>query len=189
VKWQRGSKPIPVSGFAPEPTSSGALTRHSLLSDLVQLGISEKVPIIITYISSLIAGFVVAYVKEWRLALALTVLLPLLTVTGGVMNYFVVPWQQYVHLLSHRLAVLINTVFRGSLNHVADGGGFAEEVISTIRTAQAFGSQRVLSRLYNRHIDRALALDLKTTLVTGIALGVFFFMIYPSYALGELQIF
>lgn len=79
--------------------------------------------------------------------------------------------------------------FRLSLQHVAEGGNFAEEVISTIRTAQAFGTQKVLTRLYNEHITRSLRMDLKAARVHGIALGCFFFVIYSSYALGGLLYF
>lgn len=72
-----------------------------------------------------------------------------------------------------------------SLNHVADGGSLAEEVISTIRTAQAFGTQRILSGLYDRHIDESRKVDLKAAVWHGGGLAVFFFVIYSAYALGE----
>ena len=74
---------------------------------------------------------------------------------------------------------------RLSLNHVADAGSIAEEVISTVRTAQAFGTQNVLSRLYNAHILRSRKTDLKHAVWSGGGLSVFFFLIYCAYALGE----
>jgi ATP-binding cassette subfamily B (MDR/TAP) protein 1 len=72
---------------------------------------------------------------------------------------------------------------------VAEGGSFAEEVISTIRTAQAFGTQKILTRLYNEYVSGSLKVDLKAARVHGIALGCFFFVIYSAYALGELLYF
>ncbi len=61
----------------------------------------------------------------------------------------------------------------------------AEEVISTVRTAQAFGTQMVLGKLYNERIDKSLKIDLKSATVHGIALSCFFFVIYGGYALGR----
>ena len=71
-----------------------------------------------------------------------------------------------------------------SLGFVAEGGSLAEEVISTIRTAQAFGSQRTLAGLYEAHISKAKVVDMKAAAVHGIGLGFFFFIIYNAYALG-----
>lgn len=72
-----------------------------------------------------------------------------------------------------------------SLQHVAEGGSVAEEVISTIRTAHAFGSQQVLGELYGLHVSQSRVVDLKASLWQGGGLAVFFFIIYSSYALCE----
>lgn len=71
-----------------------------------------------------------------------------------------------------------------SLKHVAEGGTVAEEVISTIRTAQAFGTQRILSSIYDDHIGKAHTVDLKSALIHGVGLSFFYFVIYSSYALA-----
>ena len=42
-----------------------------------------------------------------------------------------------------------------SLQYVSDGGTLAEEVISTIRTAQAFGTQTTLANIYDTHIAKS----------------------------------
>ena len=41
-------------------------------ADLVQLGTSEKVPVVVSYIAAFFTGMILAYVRSWRLALALT---------------------------------------------------------------------------------------------------------------------
>ncbi len=74
---------------------------------------------------------------------------------------------------------------RLSLKHVAEGGNLAEEVISTIRTAQAFGTQATLTGLYNVFIDKSLKVDMKAATWHGGCLGVFFFVIYAAYGLGK----
>lgn len=60
----------------------------------------------------------------------------------------------------------------------------AEEVISTIRTAQAFGTQNILGTLYDGHIQLAHKADMKGAAWHGGGLAVFFFIIYSAYALG-----
>jgi ATP-binding cassette subfamily B (MDR/TAP) protein 1 len=59
----------------------------------------------------------------------------------------------------------------------------AEEVIATVRTAQAFGSQKTLSGLYDSHVDQSRKFELLSAIFTGGGLAVFFFVIYSSYAL------
>lgn len=74
--------------------------------------------------------------------------------------------------------------FRLSLKHTAEGGTLAEEVIGTIRTAQAFGTQKILSNLYDGFIGKSHDVDLKAATWHGGGLAVFFFVIYSAYALG-----
>jgi ATP-binding cassette subfamily B (MDR/TAP) protein 1 len=71
-----------------------------------------------------------------------------------------------------------------SLQYVADGGTIAEEVISTIRTAQAFGTQMTLSGFYDAYVLKAHGVDLKAAVWHGGSLATFFFIIYSSYGLG-----
>lgn len=73
---------------------------------------------------------------------------------------------------------------RLSLQYIADGGSLAEEVISTVRTAHAFGTQKILSGLYDTHVHKSLDVDLKGSVFHGIGLAFFFFVIYASYGLA-----
>lgn len=65
-----------------------------------------------------------------------------------------------------------------SLQSIADGGTLAEEVISTVRAAQAFGTQAILANLYDKHVSVAHNSDMKIAIVHGFGLGSFFFIIY-----------
>ncbi|KAK0464466.1 P-loop containing nucleoside triphosphate hydrolase protein [Desarmillaria tabescens] len=141
-------------------------TRIQTDTHLVQQGMSEKVALVVTFLSAFVTGFILAYIRSWRLALALTSLLPCIGITGAVMNKAI---SKYMQL---------------SLKHIADAGSIAEEVISTIRTAQAFGTQRILSSLYDQHVEKSKAVDVKSAIWLGGSLSVFFFCIYSSYALA-----
>lgn len=72
-----------------------------------------------------------------------------------------------------------------SLAYVADGGTLAEEVFSTVRTAQAFGTQHILSERYDSHIEKAKQSDMKAAIFHGCGLATFFFVIYGGYGLGS----
>ncbi|KAL0958172.1 hypothetical protein HGRIS_000335 [Hohenbuehelia grisea] len=141
-------------------------TRIQTDTHLVQQGMSEKIALSVNYVSSFITGFVVAYVRNWRLALALSSILPCIAITGVFMDIF----------MSKRM--------QQSLKHVADGGSLAEEVISTVRTAQAFGSQRKLCDLYKVHIDKSRKVELQYAVYNGIGIAFFFFIVYCAYALA-----
>ncbi|KAK0187916.1 P-loop containing nucleoside triphosphate hydrolase protein [Armillaria mellea] len=142
-------------------------TRIQTDTHLVQQGMSEKVALVVSFLSAFATGFILAYVRSWRLALALTSLLPCIGITGAVMNKAI---SKYMQL---------------SLKHIADAGSIAEEVISTVRTAQAFGTQRILSSLYDQHVEKSKVVDVKSAIWLGGSLSVFFFCIYSSYALAD----
>ncbi|OSX59739.1 hypothetical protein POSPLADRAFT_1183421 [Postia placenta MAD-698-R-SB12] len=141
-------------------------TRIQTDTHLVQMGISEKVAIVVNFFSAFVTGFVLAYIRSWRLALALSSMLPCIAVTGGIMNRFISGYMQL------------------SLAHVADGGTLAEEVFSTVRTAQAFGNQQILADRYDVHIQKARNADMRAAIWHGCGLSVFFFVIYGGYALA-----
>ncbi|KAG2041266.1 P-loop containing nucleoside triphosphate hydrolase protein [Suillus americanus] len=141
-------------------------TRIQTDTHLVQMGISEKVTVSITCISSFVVGFILAYARSWRLALALSSMIVCIIFIGGVMKKFL---SKYTQL---------------SLKHVAEAGSLAEEVISTIRTAQAFGTQKVMSGMYDKNVDVTRVVDTKASIWQGAGLGCLFFVTYAGYALA-----
>ena len=71
--------------------------RHPSI-DLVQQGISEKVALVVMFLSAFVTGFVLAYIRNARLAGALTAILPCIGITGAVMNKNVSSYMQYVDI-------------------------------------------------------------------------------------------
>jgi ATP-binding cassette subfamily B (MDR/TAP) protein 1 len=67
--------------------------------DLIQQGISEKIALVINFFAAFITGFVLAYSKSWRLALALSAMLPCIGITGAIMSKFISAYKQYVYHL------------------------------------------------------------------------------------------
>jgi len=64
--------------------------------DLVHQGLSEKVALVVSFISTFITGFVLAFARNWRLALAMSSILPCISLTGALMNKFISKYMQCV---------------------------------------------------------------------------------------------
>ncbi|KAI0276677.1 ABC transporter type 1, transmembrane domain-containing protein [Russula aff. rugulosa BPL654] len=60
----------------------------------------------------------------------------------------------------------------------------AEEIVSTIRTTQAFGTQRMLASLCDVATQNAYNADCRGALVQAMGLSGFFFAMYAAYALA-----
>ena len=61
----------------------------------------------------------------------------------------------------------------------------AVEIVSTIRTAHAFGTQKMLASLYDVATQKAHNADRRGAVVHGMGLSCFFFTLYAAYGLGE----
>lgn len=69
-------------------------TRIQTDTHLVQQGMSEKVAICVSFLSAFFTGFIVAYIRSWRLALAISSILPCIGITGAIMNRFISRYMQ-----------------------------------------------------------------------------------------------
>ncbi|KAJ7622864.1 P-loop containing nucleoside triphosphate hydrolase protein [Mycena rosella] len=142
------------------------VTRIQTDTHLIQLGISEKVALSVFYAAGFFSGFILAFVRSWRLALVMSTMLPFMTAIGGFMAKYVTQYTEE------------------SLKHVAEGGTLAEETISTVRTAHAFGTQETLAALYDVFVAKARTADIKAAIFTGGGMGAFYFAIFASYGLA-----
>ena len=141
-------------------------TRIQTDCHLVQVSISEKIPIAVGYIATFITGFALAYARSPRLAGALTSILPVIMICGGIM------------------AAAMTKYTTQSLKYVSKAGNIAEEVISSIRTVHAFATSKVLGKTFNNLIIQSRNNGIKGSFVEGTGLAIMFFAIYASYALA-----
>ncbi|SPO40198.1 probable Leptomycin B resistance protein pmd1 [Pseudozyma flocculosa] len=141
-------------------------TRIQTDIQLIQEGISDKIPISVTFIAAFVAGFAVAYSRSWKLALVMTSIIPCIIAAGIAMNAVVAKLQQ------------------SELDHVSKAASIAEESLATVRTAKAFGVEGKLVNLYHDLNRRATRVGVRKAMVQGAGLGVFFFIIYSGYALA-----
>jgi ATP-binding cassette, subfamily B (MDR/TAP), member 1 len=69
-------------------------------------------------------------------------------------------------------------------NELASAATAAEEILSNIRTVQAYGNQDKLAQLYDNNLVALQRIKYKTRAVSALMIGTMFFVVYASYALG-----
>lgn len=145
----------------------GELTsRITANTNLIQDGISEKLGLTCSALATFFTAFVIAFISYWKLTLILisgVVAIILIMGTGAV---FLIKFEQL------------------TLQSYSTGGTVAEEVISSIRNATAFGTQDKLAKQYDQYILEARKWDTKAKLTIAINIGAMFSIIYLNYGLA-----
>lgn len=144
-------------------------TRITADTNLVQDGISEKVGLTLTAVATFITAYVIGYIKYWKLTLILTSTIVAIFFTMGGLGQVIVKWN------------------KKSLASYAEGGTVAEEVISSIRNATAFGTQDKLARQYDIHLVEAEKAGFRMKSITGSMIGFLMCYVYLTYALSFWQ--
>nr|OQO17594.1 hypothetical protein B0A51_15317 [Rachicladosporium sp. CCFEE 5018] len=146
---------------------AGEITTHITAdTNLIQDGISEKVGLTLTAIATFIAAYVIGFIKYWKLTLILTSTIFAIVFTTGILGKFIVKWQ------------------KESLAAYAEGGTVAEEVISSIRNAVAFGTQDKLAKQYGKHLAEAEKSGFKMKATMGSMIGFLMMYVYLNYSLS-----
>ena len=156
-------------GYFDRLGSGEITTRITADTNLVQDGISEKVGLTLTAVATFVTAYVIAFIQYWRLALILTSTIVAIVLTMGVMGGIIVKYN------------------KASLAAYASGGTVAEEVISSIRNATAFGTQDKLANEYDVHLTEAEKSGYKTKAITGSMIGFLMCYVYLNYALSFWQ--
>jgi len=153
-------------GFFDKLGAGEITTRITADTNLIQDGISEKVGLTLTAVATFITAFIIAYVRYWLLALILSCTIVAIVVIMGSGSSFIVKWN------------------KAALSSYAAGGTVAEEVLSSIRNATAFGTQDKLAHEYDKHLAEAEKYGFKHKSAMGVMLGGMMFIIYANYALA-----
>lgn len=153
-------------GFFDNLGSGEVTTRITADTNLVQDGISEKVGLTLNAVATFITAFVIGFIKSWKLTLILTSTVFAITAIMGGGSSFIIKYNKQ------------------SLESYALGGTVAEEVISSIRNATAFGTQDKLARQYDVHLAEAEKYGYKVKFCLAIMVGGMFMVIYLNYGLA-----
>ena len=141
-------------------------TRITADTNLIQDGVSEKVGLTLTAIATFVTAFIVAYIKYAPLAGICTSTIVALVVIMGGGSRFIVKYSKL------------------SLESYGAGGTVAEEVISSIRNATAFGTQDKLAQQYEVHLAQAERWGMRLQMALGVMVGGMFGIMFLNYGLG-----
>ncbi|OTA66793.1 ABC transporter [Hypoxylon sp. EC38] len=141
-------------------------TRITADTNLIQEGISEKVGLTLTAIATFVSAFVIGFVFYWKLTLILFSVVIALILDMGIGSSFIVKYT------------------KASIGAYAAGGSIAEEVISSVRSAVAFGTQGRLAKQYDAHLMRAEYFGFKKASSTALMVAGMMFIVYANYGLS-----
>ena len=150
-------------GFFDKLGAGEITTRITADTNLIQDGISEKVALTLTAISTFVTAFVIGFVKYWLLTLILCCTIVAIALTGASGSRNIVKWN------------------KASLNAYAAGGTVAEEVLSSIRNATAFNTQDKLANQYDTHLAEAEKWGKRHKGILGVMIGAMMFIVFMNY--------
>jgi ATP-binding cassette, subfamily B (MDR/TAP), member 1 len=141
-------------------------TRITADTNLVQDAISQKVALTITGVATFITAFIIGFIRYWKLTLICSCTVVAIVVVMGGGSKFIVKFN------------------KKSLAAYAVGGSVAEEVLSSIRNATAFGTQDKLARQYDLHLAEAQRWGFRLKATLGVMLGFMLCFVFLNYGLA-----
>ncbi|KAG8443724.1 hypothetical protein GDO86_009046 [Hymenochirus boettgeri] len=148
-------------------TKSGELNTR-LTDDISKIndGIGDKIGHLFQNVSTFIAGIIIALASGWELALVYMATAPVIALSSALSS------KMLVSLTSKELSAY------------AAAGAVAEEVLSSIRTVVAFGGQEREIKRYTNNLHEAKKIGIRKAVVSQLAVGFMYMIIYASYGLG-----
>ena len=121
---------------------------------------------LINYLSSFIVAYVLAFVQSWRLTLIMMAIMPVLIISGAF------------------IAIFLSTASAKAQAAYATAGGIAQEVLSAIRTVQAFGAGPRECARYNARVEECERISIRKGSMMGLSVGVTYAFVWCSYAVA-----
>lgn len=156
-------------GFFDKLGAGEVTTRITADTNLIQEGISEKVGLTLQALATFIAAFVIGFVSFWKLTLILLSTVVALTLVMGGGSQFIIKFSKQ------------------NIAAYAEGGSVADEVISSVRNAIAFGTQDRLARRYDAHLTRAEHFGFRLKGSIGVMVAGMMTVLYLNYGLAFWQ--
>ena len=153
-------------GFFDKLGAGEVTTRITADTNLIQEGISEKVGLTLSAVATFVAAFIIGFVSYWKLTLILLSTVVALMLCMGTGSRFIVRFSKQ------------------NIAAYAQGGSVAEEVISSVRNAIAFGTQDRLARQYDTHLIRAEIFGFKLKSTLGVMVAGMMTILYLNYGLA-----
>ncbi|PTB61788.1 P-loop containing nucleoside triphosphate hydrolase protein [Trichoderma citrinoviride] len=135
----------------------------------VQSGTSEKVGICIACTSFFLTAYIVAFIKNWRLAAMLLSLIPAFFLMAGLGSRFA---GKYTTAMS---------------DAIGSASSIAQETLSNIAVVQAFGAGARLEAKFSSQMMTAQKKGIKKAFAAALQAGTLYFIAYAANALSFWQ--
>ncbi|KAJ5220435.1 P-loop containing nucleoside triphosphate hydrolase protein [Penicillium chermesinum] len=135
----------------------------------IRSGTSEKVGIVVSAVSFFITAYIVAFIKDWKLAAMLLSLIPAYLLMSFVGSHYI---EKYSGLMS---------------DYAASAASIASEALSNIVVVQAFGANTRLEKKFSKELKSSESEGLKKAVAVGIQSGVLYFVAYGANGLAFWQ--
>lgn len=153
-------------GFFDKLGAGEVTTRITADTNLIQDGISEKVGLTLTAVATFISAFVIGFVQYWKLTLILISTVVALLLVMGTGSQFMIKYN------------------KDSIQAYALGGTVADEVISSVRNAVAFGTQDRLAKQYDAHLTKAEYFGFRVKATIACMVAGMMLILYLNYGLS-----
>lgn len=142
-----------------------------ITSDVTQIqdGISEKVGLILSGVSTFIAAFVIGFIKSWQMTLVMSSVVVAICLGMGVASMYIVKYTTI------------------NLSAYGEASSIAEDVLSSMRNTVAFGSQSRLAKKFEEKLNVCLTAGIARGRVIALMVAWLWTVIYLSYGLAFWQ--
>ncbi|XP_062218601.1 ABC transporter B family member 4-like [Phragmites australis] len=155
-----------VSWFDNPSNSSGALgTRLSIDASNVRRLVGDNLALIVQSVASLTTGFVIAFAADWRLALIITCVIPLVGAQGYAQVKFMKGFSE------------------GAKEMYEDASQVATDAVGSIRTVASFCAEKRVVTTYNEKCEALRKQGIRSGIVGGLGYGFSFLVLYLAYGL------
>ncbi|WVZ69166.1 hypothetical protein U9M48_017999 [Paspalum notatum var. saurae] len=155
-----------VAWFDDPKNSSGALGAKLSVDALnVRRLVGDNLALAVQVTATLLAGFVIAFVADWKLTLIILCAMPLSGAQGYAQVKFLKGFSQDAKLLYE------------------DASQVATDAVSSIRTVASFCAEKRVMTIYNHKCEASKNQGVRTGMVGGLGFGFSFMMMYLTYAL------
>uniref|UniRef100_A0A453FAC1 ABC transporter B family member 11 n=1 Tax=Aegilops tauschii subsp. strangulata TaxID=200361 RepID=A0A453FAC1_AEGTS len=127
--------------------------------------VGDNLALTVQIISTLITGFVIAMIADWKLSLIILCVIPLVGLQGYAQVKFLKGFSQDAKMMYE------------------DASQVATDAISSIRTVASFCSEKRITRIYDDKCEASMSQGVRTGVVGGIGFGFSFLMLYLTYGL------
>ncbi|XP_027347109.1 ABC transporter B family member 11-like [Abrus precatorius] len=154
-----------VSWFDESEHSSAALGAR-LSTDVASIRalVGDALGLLVQNVATAIVGSVIAFEANWRLALIILVLLPLLALNGYLQQKFIQGFTADGKKLYEEASQVAN------------------DAISSIRTVASFCAEEKVMELYQKKCEAPIKAGIRQGIISGIGFGLSYFLLFSVYA-------